>query len=167
MTREDRGADRDGHGQPDPVPGPDDLARFGVSIERGLLERFDRLCGRLGYQTRSEALRDLIRDRLGQDAWQHKDSQVCGAVTIVYRHDRHASSHLLDLGHAAVDCVVSTLHVHLDAQWCMEVLVLRGPATRVRALVEEVDALKGLIHGRFSLVALDELPASANRGGTP
>ena len=146
----------------------DELVRFGVSIERGLLERFDRLCGRLGYRTRSEALRDLIRDQLGQQGWQDEAAWVCGAITIVYRHDRHAAARaLVELGHGAVDCVVSTLHVHLDADWCMEALVLRGPAARVRALVERVDALKGLIHGRFSLVALDELPGPPGQADTP
>jgi CopG family nickel-responsive transcriptional regulator len=148
--------------------GSEELVRFGVSIERGLLERFDGLRQRLGYETRSEALRDLIRDHLTQEEWKSSDGWICGAVTIVYPHHRHAVSRsLAELQHKAYGLIVSNVHVHLGPEHCMEVLVLRGPVERVRVLVEQLGALKGVAHGHVSLVAVDVVPggAAAEHGG--
>jgi CopG family nickel-responsive transcriptional regulator len=147
----------------EPARADEGLVRFGVSIERDLLERFDSLRLQRGYATRSEALRDLIRDHLTQQGWQGEAGWICGSVTLVYPHDRIAVSRALaELQHSALDLIVSTLHVHLDRQRCMEVLVLRGPADRVRSLAEQVGALRGLAHGHVSLVAAEALP----RAGT-
>src|SRR6266480_7883594 len=103
------------------------LSRIGVAIDTDLLSRFDRLIGRRRYTNRSEAFRDLIRDALVEQTWESPDSQVVGTVTLVYDHHvRLLSEKLTDVQHDFHRLILSTLHVHLDHDHCLEVLVVRG-----------------------------------------
>lgn len=126
------------------------IVRFGVSIEAGLLDRFDELLGRKGYVNRSEAVRDLIRNALVEDQWAKSDEEMVGTVTLVYdHHTRDLSDKLTENQHAWHDKVVSALHVHLDAHNCLEVLVVRGKAWEVRKIADSLIGIKGVKHGKL------------------
>lgn len=128
------------------------LSRIGVAIDSDLLEKFDKLIGRRGYTNRSEAFRDLIRDELVERAWESPESRVVGTVTLVYDHHvRLLSDKLTELQHEFYHHILSTLHVHLDPDHCLEVLVLRGRAAEVRRIAETLISTKGVKHGRLTI----------------
>lgn len=111
------------------------LLRFGVSLDKILLERFDSLIERKGYSNRSEAIRDLIRDSLVGEEWEEGSRQVVGTITIVYSHDtRELMDKLTDLQHNFYSSIISTMHVHLDEHNCLEVLVVRGKGRDVKKI---------------------------------
>lgn len=131
-----------------------ELSRIGVAIDSDLLEKFDALIARRGYTNRSEAFRDLIRDELVERAWEEPDSQVVGSVTLMYDHHvRLLSEKLIDLQHGFHHNILSTLHVHLDHDHCLEVLVVKGRAEAVRKLADALIATKGVKHGRLTIAA--------------
>ncbi len=128
--------------------------RFGVSMDAGLLEEFDEFCSERGYETRSEALRDLIRDVLVQDMGEHPEAEVAGTLTLAY--DHHISDltkRLTAAQHEAHDLILAALHVHLDHHNCLEVLALKGESAKVRTLADQILAVKGVKHGKFVLTA--------------
>lgn len=127
-----------------------DLARFGISIDQQLLEQFDGLIARKGYVNRSEAIRDLIRNTLVEDSWQTGDDETVGTVTLVYNHHtRDLSDKLTEHQHSHHDAIVSAMHVHLDAHNCLEVVVVRGTASKVKQLADELIGTKGVKHGKL------------------
>jgi CopG family nickel-responsive transcriptional regulator len=127
------------------------LARFGVSIEGRLLAQFDKLIGRRGYRNRSEAIRDLIRDRLVEEEWAAGNREVAGTLTLIYdHHTRDLQSRMTELQHRHHTHVVATLHVHLDHHNCLEVLVVKGRPREIRALADGLTSLKGVMHARLS-----------------
>ena len=127
-----------------------DLARFGISIDQQLLEQFDELITRKGYVNRSEAIRDLIRNDLVEDSWQIGDDETVGTVTLVYdHHTRDLSDKLTEHQHSHHDAIVSAMHVHLDAHHCLEVVVVRGTASKVKRLADELIGTKGVKHGKL------------------
>lgn len=128
------------------------LTRFGVSLDEELLEPFDKLCKSKGYSNRSEAIRDLIRQALVQEAWQTSEGQGAGTLTLVYDHHKNdLARRLMRMQHDDHEIIVTTLHVHLDHYNCLEVLVLKGEAARVRALAERLISCRGVKHGTFSV----------------
>ena len=125
-----------------------DLTRVSISLESALLGAFDASIAQRGYATRSEAIRDLIRDRLVQEQAQHAEGEQVAVVTLVYdHHARELAARLIDKQHHHHDVVVSTLHVHLGERHCLEVSVLRGPVEEVRHLGDDLVATKGVLHG--------------------
>jgi CopG family nickel-responsive transcriptional regulator len=127
------------------------ITRFGVSLDEKLLEQFDKVNERKGYTNRSEAIRDLIRDSLVREQWDHGKGDAVGTITLVYGHDTHdLSDRLTDLQHDHFKEIVSTLHVHLDAHHCLEVLVLRGKAANLKAIADRLIGTRGVKHGTFS-----------------
>jgi CopG family nickel-responsive transcriptional regulator len=127
------------------------LTRISISLESALLEAFDRRNEAKGYATRSEAIRDLIRDRLVREEGERAEGEQVAVVTLVYdHHARELAARLIDKQHHHHEIVVSTLHVHLGERHCLEVSVLRGPAAEVRHLGEEMLAIKGVLHGEIS-----------------
>jgi CopG family nickel-responsive transcriptional regulator len=130
------------------------IVRFGISLDRKLLDDFDRLISRKGYGNRSEAIRDLIRDSLVRDQWDKGTEEAVGTVTLVYNHDtRELADKLTDLQHRHFDRIVSTLHVHLDEHHCLEVLVVRGKAADLRRIADRLIGTRGVKHGTFSATA--------------
>ena len=128
------------------------LSRIGVAIDSDLLDKFDRLIAQRGYTNRSEAFRDMIRDELVEKAWESPESQVVGTVTLVYDHHvRLLSEKLTDIQHDFHRSVLSTLHVHLDHDHCLEVLVVRGRAADVRGVADALISAKGVKHGRLTI----------------
>jgi CopG family nickel-responsive transcriptional regulator len=127
-----------------------ELVRFGVSIDERLLDRFDELIAEKSYVNRSEALRDLIRGALVQDRWDAGDAEAIGTVTLVYdHHTRDLADKITEHQHAHHEEVVSTLHVHLDAHHCLEVIVLRGVARDLKRIADGLIGTKGVKHGEF------------------
>lgn len=127
------------------------LTRFGVSLDEELLEPFDALCAVKGYSNRSEAIRDLIRKALVAEEWQQADGQGAGTLTLVYDHHKNdLARRLTQMQHDEHDITIATLHVHLDHHNCLEVLILKGEAARVRALADKLISCKGVKHGTFS-----------------
>ena len=130
------------------------VTRFGVSLDEKLLTKFDRLNDKKGYATRSEAIRDLIRESLVQEQWELGDADAVGTLTLVYGHEtRDLEDRLTELQHAHYQAIVSTLHVHLDPHHCLEVLVLRGKAALLKSIADKLIGTRGVKHGTFSATA--------------
>ena len=131
-----------------------ELSRIGVAIDAELLQKFDDLIATRGYTNRSEAFRDLIRDELVERAWEQPNSNVVGTVTLVYDHHvRLLNEKLTDMQHTHFHNVLSTLHVHLDHDNCLEVLVVRGKASVVKKIADALISTKGVKHGRLTITS--------------
>jgi CopG family nickel-responsive transcriptional regulator len=130
------------------------LTRVSISLESALLAAFDRSNATKGYANRSEAIRDLIRDRLIREEAERVDGEQVAVVTLVYdHHARELAARLIDKQHHHHELVVSSLHVHLGERHCLEVSVLRGPSEQVRHLGDELIATKGVLHGEICLTS--------------
>jgi CopG family nickel-responsive transcriptional regulator len=128
------------------------VARFGVSIDSKLIRKFDALIERKGYRARSEALRDLIRDRLVEEEWEGGGQETVGTITIVYNHHTRELDHALtDLQHQSYHQIISALHVHLDAHNCLEVLVVRGKSRNIRKIADGLIGTRGVKHGKLTM----------------
>ena len=126
--------------------------RFGVSLDSELLERFDALCDQRGYETRSEAIRDLLRSTLVEQEWEDSGRDIAATLTLVYDHHKSdLAQKVTNAQHDAHHLIITTLHVHLDHHNCLEVLVLKGPGADVRALAERLIATRGVMFGKLSL----------------
>ena len=103
------------------------ITRFGISMDSRLLERFDRVISSQGYANRSEAFRDLIRERLVKEEWKTAETETVGTITIIYdHHTRELTENLTAHQHVHHNHVISTMHVHLDHHNCLEVLAVKG-----------------------------------------
>lgn len=136
-----------------------DLVRFGVAMERALLDAFDERIAKRGYENRSEALRDLVRSDLLRDAWERGEETVA-TISLVYDHHVHdLTERLNEIQHEHGHHVVSSMHVHLDHDRCLEVIVARGAATVLRSLADRLIGTKGVLSG--DVVAAATAPPSA------
>ena len=128
------------------------ITRFGVSLESSLLETFDPLVERLGYKSRSEAIRDLIRDRLVEEDWAVGTMKTIGVLSLLYNHDvRDLSDALTRIQHKYLDLVVSSTHIHVDHHNCLEVIILRGEANLIKKVSDELLSTRGVKHGKLSM----------------
>lgn len=127
------------------------LVRFGIAMDSELLSRFDGLVARRGDgSNRSEAVRDLVRDALVDAEWEGSADEIVGTITMVFDHHASDLAEKLDaLQHAHFDQIVSSMHVHLDAHNCLEVIVVRGGADEVRAIADGLLGTKGVKHGKL------------------
>ena len=128
------------------------LQRIGISLEDELLEKFDEIIDEKGYVNRSEAIRDLIRGELVQRQWSssRSDEERVVVVTLVYDHDSSSlAQKLTHIQHENHLAVVSSLHVHMDAHNCLEVLVLRGKAKDIMAIGESLVSTRGVKYGKI------------------
>jgi CopG family nickel-responsive transcriptional regulator len=127
------------------------LVRFGVSLEKGLLDKFDALIAERGYASRSEALRDFIRGSLIEKDWKAGED-VAGAITLVYDHHRKdLLARITDIQHDYRPIIISTQHIHLDHNHCLEIIAVRGPAAKVERLADSLRSIKGVKHGTISM----------------
>ena len=126
------------------------IKRFGVSMDEVLLEKFDELISEKGYKNRSEAIRDIIREKLVGEEWKGEKGEKVGTVTLVYNHHKKGiSDSLNDIQHHMNRYIISTMHVHLDEGNCLEVIVVKGEAKKIINIVDRLIGLKGVKHGRF------------------
>ena len=124
------------------------VERVGVSFEPELLEKFDAMITKKGYSNRSEAVRDLVRKSLIEADIEKEKGDVFGTLTIIY--DHHAgdvNNRLMHLQHHHVGDILSTTHIHVDEDTCLEVLIVRGKAGDVKMLADNIKALRGVKHG--------------------
>ena len=126
------------------------ITRFGVSIEPDLLNKFDKLIEKKQYSNRSEAIRDMIRKNLIIDENQDPNIKAIGTLTMVYdHHSGNLTSKLLDLEHEHHHEILSTTHIHVDHNSCLEVLVLKGKIGEMKKLADSIKALKGIKNGEL------------------
>ncbi|NOX96612.1 MAG: nickel-responsive transcriptional regulator NikR [Nitrospirae bacterium] len=127
------------------------VVRFGVSLEKELLARFDNLIEDKDYPNRSEAIRDLIRETLVKKEWT-KGREVAGAITLVYNHHkRELVNKLMDIQHDFHQLIISTQHIHLDHSNCLEIVVVRGKPGEVEGLFQKMRAMKEVKHGSLTM----------------
>jgi CopG family transcriptional regulator, nickel-responsive regulator len=130
------------------------LTRFGVSLDRKLLQMFDRHIERRRYTNRSEALRDLIRDALVGQEWG-EDRETVGTITFVYNHHvRDLTNKLTSIQHDFQGQILSGLHVHLDHDHCLEVLVVKGKGSEIRQVADALISVKGVKHGKLTMTTM-------------
>lgn len=128
------------------------VIRFGVSIDDKLLKKFDSVIEEKGYVNRSEAIRDLIRDLLVREETSSPDTEVIGTLTIIYsHHESEISEKLNDIQHNYHANIISTIHVHLDAHNCLEVLLLRGVRKTVQSIADHLLSVKNVRHGKLTV----------------
>jgi CopG family nickel-responsive transcriptional regulator len=131
----------------------DSLVRFGVSMPAALVRDLDAWRKSLGYTSRSEAVRDLVRDALVDAQWQQDadpDGEMVGVVTLVYQHStRQLSDHLIEIQHHDHKTAQTALHIHLSAENCLEVIVLRGRRADVVHMAGHLTSARGVLHGKF------------------
>ena len=128
----------------------DKIVRFGVSLSEKLLKSFDKFIASKGYTNRSEAIRDLIREKLVKLEWEIGQKEAVGTITIVYDHEiRELSSKLTHLQHQYVESIISTTHVHLDEHNCLEVLIVRGKVKEIEGIANKLISTKGVKHGKL------------------
>lgn len=126
------------------------LVRFGVSLEDELLRKFDCRLKEKGYKNRSEAIRELIREELIKKEWQ-ENKEVSGAILLVYNHHRRELvNKLMDIQHDYHDNILSTQHLHLDEDNCLEIVAIKGKAKLIRDLYEKLKSTKGVKHAGFA-----------------
>jgi CopG family nickel-responsive transcriptional regulator len=127
------------------------LVRFGVSIEEELLTQFDKQIQEKGYTNRSEAIRDLIRERIVEEEWQ-TDQETVGTITIVYdHHTRDLMGQLTHIQHSFEGEIKSVLHIHLDHHNCLEVLVVKGKGRVLKSFADKLESTRGVKYGALSM----------------
>jgi CopG family nickel-responsive transcriptional regulator len=130
----------------------DTLERVSITIEKDLLDRFDALVERAGHGNRSEAIRDLIRDRLIEEEWSRGKGEAVATVTLVYNHnERRVGDRLIEAGHAHHHEIIATTHIHLDHDHCLEIVAMKGKRENLRRIADELIGLRGVLHGKLSL----------------
>jgi CopG family nickel-responsive transcriptional regulator len=133
------------------------LERFGVSMEHELLARFDVLLSARGYGSRSEAIRDLIRQELVKEEWTDPKSEVVGTLTLVFEHHEHELAKVLpELQHQYHDCIICSTHVHMDAHNCLEVIIVRGLSSKVKLIANKLLSTRGVKHGQLVTTSTGE-----------
>lgn len=127
------------------------LFRFGISLPKDLLDKFDKLIKGKKYSNRSEAFRDIIRQELVREEWSGS-SEVVGAITLVYdHHKRELVNKLTDIQHDFQGLIISTQHIHLDHDNCLEIIAARGEPGKVKNLADTLRSVKGVKHGALSM----------------
>ena len=127
------------------------LTRFGVSLEKALLDKFDQLIKKKNCANRSEAFRDLIRQELIKEEWQG-GKEIAGAVILIYdHHKRELVNKLTDIQHGHQTIIISTQHIHLDHNNCLEIIAVKGTPKEAKELADTLTSVKGVKHGTLSM----------------
>ena len=126
--------------------------RFGVAMDDDLLAKFDKVIDDKGYANRSEAIRDLVRNLLVEEEWAAGDEETVGTITLVYDHHVHdLQDTLTDVQRNLHEDIISSIHVHLDAHNCLEVLIVKGPSADIKVAADRLIGTKGVKHGRLTM----------------
>jgi CopG family nickel-responsive transcriptional regulator len=127
-------------------------ARFSVSLPPALLTQFDAMSADRGYDNRSLAIADMIRAQLVDFQQRMDTGEIAGTITLVYDHHKpHLQASLTNIQHDHHEVILSTVHVHLDHHNCLEVLIVRGRASIIRKIADELIAAKGVKHGKLTV----------------
>lgn len=132
-----------------------ELMRIGVSLPDNLLDRFDEIIKKRGYSSRSEGIRDAIRNYIIHYEWMNEvEGERIGVITIIYDHDqRGLVNSLTDLQHDYMNMIKSSVHVHLDEDNCLEIIMLKGEGKSVKEIAEKMMALKGVKHVKLTTIS--------------
>lgn len=123
-------------------------------MESSLLEKFDRLNEQTGYKNRSEAIRDLIREKLVNEEWRSSEQETVGVFSLIYdHHQRELNKTLTSIQHNHLDVIVSSTHIHIDRHNCLEVIILRGKADVIKKITNEIASTKGVKHGALNMTS--------------
>lgn len=126
------------------------VTRFGVSIETELLEPFDALIQKRGYQSRSEAFRDLMREQLVRDEWEEGNKTAVGILGLVFSHDtRELTEKLNQIQHKFLQNIISTTHIHLDHHNCLEVIVMKGKSADITRISDMLISTRSVKDGKL------------------
>ncbi|MGD0056456.1 MAG: nickel-responsive transcriptional regulator NikR [Methanomassiliicoccales archaeon] len=132
----------------------DKVTRIGVSLEPRLLKEFDDLIAEKRYSARSEAIRDLIRDALAEETWENEESNVVGTITLLYEYEKgDVRERLIEIQHLHHSQISSSMHIHLNTEQCLEVLVVSGKAGDMKRLSDELRSVRGVLHGKLTMTA--------------
>lgn len=133
-----------------------DMVRFGVSINKDLLKKYDEIIGD-SYKNRSEAIRDLIRNKLIEKEWDDVEEKVVGSLTLLYNHHKKGlTEKMLAIQHDFHHLFNSNLHVHLGHDFCLEVIVVEGKVKEVQSISNKLISLKGVKHGELTITTRGE-----------
>ncbi len=137
------------------------IVRFGISIPEDLLKIFDVYIEEKKYANRSEAIRDLIRQKLVEEEWKASKEEVAGVIVYLYdHHKRELTDRLIELQHNFYDKIITTQHIHIDHNRCLEVVLVKGKAKEIKELADTIQGLKGVLHLNLALTTLGkEIPA--------
>lgn len=125
--------------------------RFGISLDKDLLDKFDQIINDKNYSNRSEAFRDLIRQELVKKEWQ-EGKEVAGAITLIYdHHKRELLNKITHIQHDFQKLIISTQHIHLDHNNCLEIIAVKGSPREVQKLSDTLRSMKGVKHGTLSM----------------
>lgn len=132
------------------------VARFSASIAPELMAQYDRMIDEKGYDNRSLAIADTMRAQIIEHRLQDQDCEVAGSLTLIYdHHQRHLQEHLTGFQHDHGEHIISTLHCHLDHHNCLEIIAVRGKASVIKKLADNLIGAKGVKHGKVALTAID------------
>lgn len=136
------------------LPDMDGVTRIGVSLEPELLKQFDESIAEKGYSSRSEAIRDLVRDSLAENEWKNDDEWMVGTIVIVFDHTTSSvGDKLTDFQHEHGSMVTTSVHIHLDHDRCMEILICEGKLGNLKKFADEISSIKGVLRGRLTMAA--------------
>ncbi|HWO97374.1 MAG TPA: nickel-responsive transcriptional regulator NikR [Bacillus sp. (in: firmicutes)] len=134
------------------------LKRFGVSMEGNLLRKFDHLAKQRGYENRSEAVRDLVRDALIQQFWEDNEQIVAGSILLFYNHhQRNLLEEMTNIQHSVHDLIIATTHFHLDHESCLELIAVKGKVKDIQQLSNKLTSLKGVAYGKFTVAPVEQV----------
>jgi CopG family transcriptional regulator, nickel-responsive regulator len=126
------------------------VTRFGVSLDDELLHKFDALIEKTGYSSRSEAIRDLIRNRMVEEEWKEESTITVGILGLTFDHDaRELTEKLTKIQHQYIDAIVSSTHLHLDSHNCLEVILLKGESGLIKKIADELISTRSVKHGKL------------------
>ena len=126
------------------------LTRFGVSLNSELLNKFDNLIEGKGYNNRSEAIRDLIREEIVSEEWREDGKETVGVFSLVYDHHKNDLSQVLNnIQHNNLNLIRSSTHVHIDHHNCLEVIIMKGKSSEIKKITDLLSSTKGIKHGKL------------------
>ena len=132
----------------------DGVTRIGVSLEPELLKDFDKVISKKGYVSRSEAIRDLVRDSLAENEWKNEKDFMCGIVVMIYDHHKTGiGEKLTEMQHGRMQNINTSIHVHLNHDRCMEVLIVEGELGQLKALANEISSIKGVLRCKLTMAS--------------
>ena len=134
------------------------LKRFGISMDGSLLRKFDDLVKMKGYENRSEAVRDLVREAIVQQSYEDNEQIIAGSILLFYsHHQRNLLEEMTKIQHSVHDLILATTHFHLGHDSCLEIIVVKGKAKEIRELSHKLTSLKGVAYGNFTAAPIEKI----------
>ena len=139
----------------------EEITRIGVSLPKRLLDEFDSIIKTRGYSSRSEAIRDAIRNYIAEYKWlESEKGEIVGVVNVIYDHNvRGISDAIIDLQHEFLENIMTTLHIHLSKDQCLEVILVKGEMEKIKRLVDRISAMRGVLNVKL-ITAVREVKES-------